>query len=298
MSIEPRYLNPYWEGEAQPGLKFSDAPVGTPQFFAEVEAHRYRLEPHIPDVVRFVDWANKDVLEVGSGIATDGVNFARVGSRYTGVDQAERALELARRRFELEGLPGRFQRAVATQLPFADGSFDLVYSHGVLHHLADTNLAIGEIHRVLRPGGIALVMLYHRWSLNYIFTILVLRRLFAATLLSDRGTRIAHRLTGEDPSILDGHRQLLREHGRRYLLNHQLFLNNNTDGPGNPLSKVYTRSQAEAVFRQAGFISVSFETRFLNLRVFPGGERLAATRLARRAERSIGWHLYVFARRA
>src|SRR5438105_8117620 len=98
---------PFWE-ESQPGFRFSTAPVGTPRFFAEVEAHRYGLEPHIPEIVRFDQWADRDVLELGCGIATDGVNFARSGARYTGLDQSATALAIARRRFELEGRLGTF----------------------------------------------------------------------------------------------------------------------------------------------------------------------------------------------
>jgi 2-polyprenyl-3-methyl-5-hydroxy-6-metoxy-1,4-benzoquinol methylase len=296
VTLEETDLNPFWE-EAQPGFKFSDAPVGTHRFFAEVEEHRYRLEPHIREMARFADWAGKDVLEVGCGIATDGINFARAGARYTGIDQAEAALELARRRFEFEQLPGRFERAVATRLPFDANQFDFVYSHGVLHHLAATEQAVREIYRVLRPNGKVLIMLYHRNSLNYFFTIMVVRRLLATMLLTDRGMELARRLTGESKHVLEGHRSLLRRYGWRYLSDHQLFLSNNTDGPDNPLSKVYSSGQAGAMLGLVGFRDITCEIRFLNLRVFPHGDRIAAMPLARQAERSIGWHLYVFARR-
>ena len=96
----------FWN-EHQPGLRFADAPIGTPEFFALVERQRYALEPHIPELVRFERWQGRDVLEVGCGIGTDGARFARAGARYTGVDPTATALELARQRFELEGLDGR-----------------------------------------------------------------------------------------------------------------------------------------------------------------------------------------------
>jgi ubiquinone/menaquinone biosynthesis C-methylase UbiE len=296
VTLDDTDLNPFWE-ETQPGFKFSDAPVGTHEFFAEVEEHRYRLEPHVLDMARFTDWAGKDVLEVGCGIATDGINFARAGARYTGVDQAETALELARRRFEFEQLPGRFERAIATRLPFDAKQFDLVYSHGVLHHLAATEQAVSEIYRVLRPNSNVLIMLYHRKSLNYFFMIMVVRRLLATMLLTDRGMALAQRMSGESRHVLEGHRNLLRRYGWRYLADQQLFLSNNTDGPDNPLSKVYSSRQASAMLRRVGFRDIRCEIRFLNLRTFPHGDRIAATRLARRAERSIGWHLYIFAQR-
>lgn len=63
--------------------------------FAEIEAHRYALEPHIPEIVRFEEWAGRDVLEVGCGIATNGVQLARAGARYAGVDASQVAGEAA-----------------------------------------------------------------------------------------------------------------------------------------------------------------------------------------------------------
>jgi hypothetical protein len=99
------------------------------------------------------------------------------------------------------------------------------------------------------------------------------------------------RLTGESREVLDGHRELLREHGVGYLTDGQRFLSNNTDGPGNPLSKVYSRSDARALF--SDFAEVATATRYLNLRVIPGGERLSRAPAARRLERRFGWHLYV-----
>jgi SAM-dependent methyltransferase len=231
------------------------------------------------------------VLEAGCGIATDGIRFARAGARYTGLDGSEPAIDLARQRFDHEQVEGRFVLGSVTDLPFQDASFDLVYSHGVIHHVLDTEAAVAEFHRVLRPGGTALVMLYHRGSFNYYVSILGVRRTLAALLLVPGGTRLVAGLTGEDPQLLEAHRNLLRRRGRRYLTDTQLFLANNTDGPGNPLSKVYSRDEAARLFGH--FEDVRMDTRFLNLRIYPGGERLAATAPARNLERRIGWHLYV-----
>lgn len=284
-------LNPYWE-TVQPGLKFASQVPGSPGFFREVEHRRYRLEPHIPQIVRFAEWSDQDVLEVGCGIGTDGIQFARAGARYTGVDQAQEALRLAAARFLAEGLPARFVRATATDLPFGE-QFDLVYSHGVLHHLADPNGAVAEALRVLRPSGRAIIMLYHRHSLNYLVNIMLLRRLLALTLLAPGMPQLIAALTGEPVSLLMAHRQLLRTHGARYLLDAGLFLSNNTDGPGNPLSKVFTRRAARDMMMDAGFAEVRTTVRYLNLRVYPGGERLSSTRPARWLERRSGWHLYM-----
>jgi SAM-dependent methyltransferase len=285
---------PFW-GDAQPGFRFTDREPGTKEFYRDVERHRYALEPHIPEVVRFDEWRAADVLEVGCGVGTDAAQFARTGARYTGIDQTERAVELARRRFTLDGLEGTFQQADATSLPFGDASFDLVYSHGVIHHIPDTARVVAEMRRVLRPGGTALVMVYHRGSLNYRFNILVVRRALAAGLLVPGFDHVLEHVAPADGELVGGHRALLRAHGLRYLTDRALFLSNNTDGPGNPLSKVYSRSEAKKLFEM--FSQVDTEVRYLNLRLYPGGDRLAATSVARRLERRIGWHLYIRARR-
>jgi SAM-dependent methyltransferase len=286
----PPRSSAFWH-EYQPGFRFTDAPVGEPQFFADVEAHRYALEPHIPEIVQFERWAGKDVLEAGCGIATDGARFARAGARYTGLDGSDTAVSLAQHRFQSQGTPGTIVAGPITALPFEDESFDLVFSHGVIHHIPDTQKAVDEFHRVLRPGGTALVMVYHRSSLNYWVNIMGLRRGLAATLAVPGAPQAIARATGEPLDVLEGHRALLREHGLRYLTDTSLFLSNNTDGPGNPLAKVYTRDQLKAMF--GSFDDVATAVRFLNLRVFPGGGRIAATPVARAFERRIGWHLYV-----
>jgi SAM-dependent methyltransferase len=284
----------FWSG-AQPGFRFTRREPGTPEFFGEVEQHRYELEPHILEIVRFSEWRGCDVLEVGCGVGTDASRFARAGARYVGVDRTSRAIELAQRRFALDGLEGMFLRADATALPFADESFDLVYSHGVIHHVEETQKAVDEIYRVLRPGGTALAMVYHRGSLNYRFNILIVRRLLAAALVIPGVERVLGRVAPTDGELVAGHRQLIRTHGLRYITDRALFLSNNTDGPGNPLSKVYSRREAHSLFR--AFSHIETETRYLNLRLYPKGDRLARTRLARRLERRIGWHLYIRATR-
>ncbi len=287
----------FWS-EHQPGFRFSTQPVGTSEFFAEVERHRYSLEPHISEIACFERWTGRDILDAGCGIATDGARFARAGARYTGLDQSGTALDLAARRFELEELEGTFVQGSVSDLPFPDKSFDLVYSHGVVHHVPDTDTekAISEFHRVLRPGGTALVMVYHRHSLNYRLNIMVVRRALAAVLLIPGADRLVARLTGEDPAVLDGHRALFERHGLSYLTDGALFLSNNTDGPGNPLSKVYSRAEARALFES--FVDVRLETRFLNLRLYPGGALFSRTSPAQWLERRIGWYLYIEARKA
>lgn len=126
---------------------------------------RYRLEPYIRDFARFSDWTGKDVLEIGVGLGADHQSFAEAGARLCGIDLTERAIKHTLARFDLLSLHSDLRVADAEALPYADDTFDLVYSWGVLHHTPDTPTAIGEVRRVLRPGGTATIMIYHKHSL-------------------------------------------------------------------------------------------------------------------------------------
>jgi SAM-dependent methyltransferase len=130
-------------------------------YFDTIERERYEFEPYIPGFARFERARGKKLLEVGVGAGTDFINWVRHGAIATGVDLTDRAIETSKERLDLEGLHAAVTRADAENLPFEDASFDIVYSYGVLHHSPDTPHAIAEVHRVLRPGGTALIMIYH-----------------------------------------------------------------------------------------------------------------------------------------
>lgn len=286
----------FWE--ANPcGGKFAglaDEQIGTREFFDAVERHRYETEWHIPEVVRFDQWRDREVLEVGCGLATDGVRFARAGARYTGIDLTAKAIGLARRRFDLEDLRADLRVADAEALPLPDSRFDLVYSHGVLHHTPNTQMAIDEIHRVLRPGGTAMVMLYHRHSYNYYVNIMMLRRLGVRLLGFAWGPSLVHRLTGEDEKRLGEMRKMYLSNSE-LLLDRAEFLSRNTDGAGNPLARAYTRREAGRMF--AAFDDVHTEVHFLNKRWVPVVGKLMPRAVERRLGRVVGWHLWITARK-
>jgi ubiquinone/menaquinone biosynthesis C-methylase UbiE len=127
---------------------------------------RYELEPYIFDFAKFDEGGKKDVLEIGIGMGADHALWARSGpKKLCGIDFTQRAVEFTTKRFAIEELNSVLQRGDAECLPFADKSFDLVYSWGVLHHSPDTARCVAEVARVLRPGGIARIMIYHKWSL-------------------------------------------------------------------------------------------------------------------------------------
>ncbi|HKP46104.1 MAG TPA: methyltransferase domain-containing protein [Pyrinomonadaceae bacterium] len=281
----------FWQ--AHPcGIKFADAEPGSRRFYELVERHRYETEWHIPAAANFANTGGLKVLEIGCGLGTDGAQFAKAGADYTGVDLTDAAIELARRRFEMFGLRGKFKTADAEQLDFADESFDLVYSHGVLHHTPDTAQAVREIHRVLRPRGRAIVMLYHRNSYNYRVNISMLRRAGARLLTSPGGVELVHKLTGEPVDSLQQHADSLRAQKESYL-DQQEFLSQNTDGPGNPLARVYSRAEAKQLFRN--FSEVNFETYFFNKRWLPVLGRLMPRSIESTLAARWGWHLWIYA---
>ena len=281
----------FWQ--AHPcGTKFSDAEMGTREFFARVEAHRYAKEWHIPEAADFAGARGLRVLEIGCGLGTDGAQFAKAGADYTGVDLTDAAVELATKHFELLGLRGDFRTADAENLDFADESFDLVYSHGVLHHTPDTALAVREIHRVLKPNGRAMVMLYHRGSYNYRIGIRVLRRAGAGLLKTESGIRIVNRLTGEPVESLRDHAQLLRASTNGYLSSDE-FLSQSTDGAGNPLARVYSRRAARELFKD--FREVRLRAYFLNQRFIPLIGKLLPRPIESALASRWGWHLWIYA---
>jgi SAM-dependent methyltransferase len=276
----------FWQ-ENPCGTKFADAPPGSRKFYELVEDHRYTKEWHIPAAAGFAQSSNLDVLEIGCGLGTDGAQFAKAGANYTGIDLTEAAVSLAKRRFELFQLPGTFRIADAERLDFPNHSFDLVYSHGVLHHTPDTTAAVREIHRVLRPGGKAVVMLYHRDSYNYRINISMLRRAGVQLLRWNAGVKLVHRLTGEAE-------ENLREHARQLQTrNSDEFLSRNTDGASNPLARVYSRAEARALFKD--FKHVELRTYFLNKRWLPLLGPVLPRALESQMASRWGWHLWIYA---
>jgi ubiquinone/menaquinone biosynthesis C-methylase UbiE len=151
---------------------------GSQEFFREIDRRifhprymRLTADESGKPFSLFVDFdklRDKRVLDVGigSGIATQ--MFAEAGANVTGVDLTEWAVETTRRRLAAFGLDGDVQQADAEQLPFADASFDLVFSWGVIHHSSDMDRALRELVRVTRPGGGVVLMVYHRRSLFFV----------------------------------------------------------------------------------------------------------------------------------
>lgn len=164
-----REIRDFWtsnvNAERVLGKTVSGAERGSEQYFADLEAQRYRSHRHLAPWIQSMT-PGGHVLEIGCGVGLDSHSMTRHGLQVTAVDLTEVGVGTVKQRYEANKLSGAFSVANAMSLPFKDDSFDYVYSFGVLHHAADTDQTIQEAHRVLKPGGQALIMLYNRRSLN------------------------------------------------------------------------------------------------------------------------------------
>ncbi len=158
-----------WEHKAV-GSQRASSSAGSREYFEQIRAYRYGYEtPFIPDFFGFASLAGKRVLEIGVGIGVDAVEMLRGGAIYSGIDITQNHLNLTRRYIDLvtiENLSGRVEAIVEGDLLESDveGDFDIVYSFGVLHHIAHEAEFLRRIHGLLRPGGELRVALYSRYS--------------------------------------------------------------------------------------------------------------------------------------
>jgi len=157
----------YWN--ARPcNIRHSPSPLGTREYFDEVEARKYFVESHIPGFAGFEQWRGKKVLEIGCGIGTDTISFARHGAQVTAVDLTEKSLEVARQRAKVFGLEKniRFYQANAEQLSDSVPvePYDLIYSFGVIHHTPSPEKVVEQIRKYVTPQSTVKIMVYYRWS--------------------------------------------------------------------------------------------------------------------------------------
>jgi ubiquinone/menaquinone biosynthesis C-methylase UbiE len=154
----------YWN-ERIHDLEMTEHPVGTREFFDDLHEYRFDKLHYLPRLVDFGAYRGRTLLEVGCGIGTDLVRFAQGGARVTGVDLSSTAIDLAQRNFALHDVaPEELRVANGEALPYADHTFDVVYGHGVIQYTADAPRLIAECHRVLKPGGEGIFMVYNRIS--------------------------------------------------------------------------------------------------------------------------------------
>lgn len=189
-------IEAYWNEHIH-DLEIARNPIGSEAFFDDLEVYRFEKLDYLPKVVDFTAYEGKRLLEVGCGVGTDLVRFARGGALVTGVDLAATSIELARKNMSAKGVAGDLSMMNGEAMEFADDSFDVVYAHGVLQYTDDIERMLSEIRRVLRPGGEAILMVYNRYSWLYL-----LSKLFGTKLEHEDAPAFGTFSTGEFKRML------------------------------------------------------------------------------------------------
>lgn len=150
------------------------------EYYRQINQQFYKIcyfghkkgEPMFSKIVNYSSLKGKKVLEIGCGAGTMSTEFAKHGAIVTAIDLTETAIKNTKNQFKFANVKGKIMQADAENLPFKDESFDYVWSWGVIHHTPDTRKCSSEIYRVLKKGGRAQVMLYHKNSIfNYLLVI-------------------------------------------------------------------------------------------------------------------------------
>jgi len=255
------------------GVVSSRQPVNSHAFFAETARHRFQIHTDwdrafLRDAIRFHEHNNKQVLEIGCGIGVDGLEWALAGNRYVGLDYNLPSCQITRGRFQAAGREGSFSNGDAENLPFADESFDVIYSFGVLHHTPGTEKAVEEVYRCLKPGGLAIIMLYYKWS-----------AMVFGDILLDRGLRQG---------------ALWKAGGIGQLISKYTEWDSQTETSVNPLTRVFSKREARRMFRP--FRDIEMELHYLWPGHFGPFRRLALllpNSITHNLHRYLGWNLII-----
>jgi SAM-dependent methyltransferase len=228
-----------------------------------------------------LDFRDREVLEIGLGQGADAEQIIRRGARWTGLDLTAESVDRLRTRLDLRRLPyERIVRGTVLDLPFDDHSFDLIFSHGVLHHVPEIHRAQAELARVLRPRGEAVIMLYAKYSLNYLVSIGLIRRAGLVALYPP------YRAGVPIGGIYGQHLENARQNGLLRYLRMANFIHYNTDGPQNPYSRVYSLADVRRAF--SSFEVTQSHKEFMHAPPLPvHGFPMASL---------AGWHLWVHLR--
>lgn len=216
--VQINSVRDYWNNRPC-NIRHSTQPIGTKEYFDEVEARKYMVEYHIPAFADFEQWRGKKVLEIGCGIGTDTINFARHGAQVTTVDLSAKSMELAQQRaavFNLQDkilfLPGNAEQ-LSTFVPVEP--YDLIYSFGVIHHTPHPDNVLEELRKYTRPGTVIKIMVYHRRSYKVAWILATegkgqfwkLSEIIARNAEAQTGCPIAYTYTRQEG------RELLERHG-------------------------------------------------------------------------------------
>jgi len=275
-------IQSFWEGnpcgEALVGVLDEKSREGYKAFFKRYDQYRYERGGHILKCLDNIDFEGKKVLEIGLGQGADAEQIIRRGGRWSGLDLTHESVERVKMRFELANLDyDEIKQGSALENPYPDNHFDIVFSHGVLLVIPEIEVAQREIARVLKPSGELIIMMYAKWSLNYLVSIAIFRRLGLILMY----------FTGYAPGkIYAMHLANAKEFGLWNYLKMENFIHRNTDGPMNPYATVYDIKRIKKDF--VHFNPVRWYKRFMHAPPLPVRWMPFASWM--------GWHLWIHLR--
>lgn len=157
----------YWNNRPC-NLRHSKETPGTKKYYEEIEARKFFVEPHLPELADFKSAKGKKVLEIGCGLGVCSINFAKAGAKVTAIDLSQKSIDIAKQNAEAAGVQDNIQffqgnaEKLSEWLP--EEKYDIVFSFGVIHHSPHPEKIIQEVKKFLKPKGIFKVMVYHRYS--------------------------------------------------------------------------------------------------------------------------------------
>ena len=252
--IKKKEIQNFWENNPL-CIKSNPFKPGILSFFNFYDQQREDIEsiPFSYKLHEYSKYKGKKIFDIGCGNGYVCSKYAIEGARVYGVDLTKKAIKLSYKRFKYLRLKGNFKQASAEKLPFPNNSFDCVCSVGVLHHVKNTNKALKEIFRILKPGGRLILMFYNRNSAKYQFRY-----------------RLKSLLTGKSMQELV----------------------NEFDGAGNPLGKVFSKTELKKKLKL--FSNIQMFTGYLDTGdIIPYGSRFLPRQLFKFLEKFLGWNLYV-----
>jgi 2-polyprenyl-3-methyl-5-hydroxy-6-metoxy-1,4-benzoquinol methylase len=167
-SVPTREVARWWD--QQPcNVKHSDASPGSVKFTRDVRDKVRRAEPHRVEFMQLERWKGKCVVEIGCGIGTEALDFARAGARVFACDLSIESLRIATTRAYSEHLQGQvkwihWNAEQELHHELRRRKADLIYSFGVLHHTPNPDTALRHLRQMAGPKTELRIMLYNRWS--------------------------------------------------------------------------------------------------------------------------------------
>ncbi len=228
------------------GKHFIAAKYPSKEFFEQYRDFRYKKEHHLNYLIDWKSARNKDILEIGLGVGADGTRWAEQAKSYSGIDLTNEAVIATKLHFKHLGLDGYIIKGNVESLPYSDNKFDIIYSHGVLHHTLSLENALIEINRVLKLNGQLIIMLYTKYSFNYWVRIQFYFRLrFLSELFK---LKLGLKVTDPWRSHIKNYQKI----GRLYFSWHN-WPHRCTDGPGCEIANIYYTHEIKKYLDAAGF---------------------------------------------